>query len=227
MNMIKSGTRLYINITNHCNTNCPFCCMYSGTDKSTYMDFESFKNIIDECEGEFELQLEGGEPLTAPLLYLFMEYAYSTGRSKKIIILTNGIELEKHLVRLTDFSEFYQINIELKISINYWLISQVENFMHKMDMIDFATKDLQFLKVIFNVRKRSTGDEYIEELLQKYGLTGNSNVFYLQSYGKLSDSDYEKPVIVQNIDNWRIYSCDGECFYQDLIARSEHERELP
>ena len=44
---MKKGTRLYINITNHCNTDCPFCCMYSGTKKNTYMDFDTFKTIID------------------------------------------------------------------------------------------------------------------------------------------------------------------------------------
>ncbi|MBQ6628858.1 MAG: hypothetical protein IJH65_08585 [Methanobrevibacter sp.] len=32
---MKKGTRLYINITNRCNTRCPFCCMYSGEDKTT------------------------------------------------------------------------------------------------------------------------------------------------------------------------------------------------
>ena len=47
---MKKGTRLYINITNHCNTNCPFCCMYSGIKKNTYMGFETFKTIIDNCK---------------------------------------------------------------------------------------------------------------------------------------------------------------------------------
>ena len=53
---MKKGTRLYINITNKCNTNCPFCCMYSGTEKNTFMNFETYKKIIDDCKGDFELQ---------------------------------------------------------------------------------------------------------------------------------------------------------------------------
>ena len=73
---MKTGTRLYINITNRCNTTCPFCCMYSGVSKTTEMPFETFKNIIDENEGEFELQLEGGEPLLNKNIYLFIEKDY-------------------------------------------------------------------------------------------------------------------------------------------------------
>ena len=65
---MKKGTRLYINITNYCNTNCPFCCMYSGTKKNTYMGFETFKTIINNCKDNFELQLEGGESTISPIL---------------------------------------------------------------------------------------------------------------------------------------------------------------
>ena len=71
--MIKTGTRLYINITNACNTNCPFCCMYSSTENSKYMDFDTFRGIVDKYDSEFELQLEGGEPLVHPNIYLFIE----------------------------------------------------------------------------------------------------------------------------------------------------------
>ena len=88
---MKTGTRLYINITNRCNTTCPFCCMYSGESKSTEMPFETYKQIIDENDGEFELQLEGGEPLLNRNIYLFIEYAISTQRCKKVIVLSNGI----------------------------------------------------------------------------------------------------------------------------------------
>ena len=76
---MKTGTRLYINITNRCNTTCPFCCMYSGESKSTEMPFETYKQIIDENDGEFELQLEGGEPLLNRNIYLFIEYAIRAG----------------------------------------------------------------------------------------------------------------------------------------------------
>lgn len=121
---MKPGKRLYINITNRCNTECPFCCMYSGKTGFSDMGFETYREIINDCNKEFELQLEGGEPLLHPDLYLFLEYARSTGRCRKILILTNGLLLSEHIRRLVLFCEVYKIPLELKISINYWLIRE-------------------------------------------------------------------------------------------------------
>lgn len=222
---MKQGTRLYINLTNKCNTDCPFCCMYSGTAKSTFLTFDTFKTIIGSCEGSFELQLEGGEPLLHPNLYLFIEYAIATKRCMKIIILSNGILISEHIKRIADVATYNKILIELKISINYWLLQEQEDFLEKLNWLCFATCDMEYINILFNVRKR-TDDDWIEGELDKWGLKEQSNIFFLQSYGRLTDSNYEKPVIVQNIDNWRIYSCDGNCFGQDLIARSEHEKKL-
>lgn len=222
---MKNGTRLYINITNKCNTDCPFCCMYSGTNKNNFMSFDIFKNIIDSCNNDFELQLEGGEPLLHHQLYLMLEYAISTNRCKKVIILTNGILLDKHIKRLTDIANWYDILFEFKISINYWLLDLDKNLLSRMDKLVFSTQFIENINIVFNVRKRYN-DDWIDDELKKYHLFDKSNIFYFQSYGKLSDSSYDKPVIVQNIDNWFIYASDGTCFNQDLIARSEYEKEL-
>lgn len=222
---MKNGTRLYINLTNKCNTNCPFCCMYSGTNKNNFMSFDVFKNIIDTCDDIFELQLEGGEPLIHPNIYLMLEYAISTNKCIKVIILTNGIILDKHIKRMVDISNYYKILFEFKISINYWLLSEDKMFLSKMDKLVFSTQFIPNINIIFNVRKRHN-DDWIDEELKKYNLFNKSNIFYLQAYGKLKDSNYDKPVIVQNINNWRIYASDGTCFDKDLIKRSEYERDL-
>ena len=81
MKTVKKGKRLYINITNHCSANCPFCCMYSDSSKSTYMNFDIFKNIIDKNKDKLlEIQLEGGEPLEHKLINLFLEYSVSINK---------------------------------------------------------------------------------------------------------------------------------------------------
>ena len=194
---MKKGKRLYINITNKCNVECPFCCMYS-------------KQAITD--------------LLHKNLFLFLEYAVSTNRCTKIILLTNGILLEEHINRLIDFSSWNQILLEIKVSINYFLIEKNENHIKKMADLAFATKYIPSIDMVFNVRKRNEKDEDIETELKHYGIFEQSNVFYLQSYGKLKDSEeYEKPIIVQNIEDWSLYASDGKCFGQDLIARSEHE----
>ena len=220
-----SGTRLYINLTNKCNTDCPFCCMYSGTGKSSFLSFDAFKKIIDDTENEFELQLEGGEPLLHKDIFLFMEYAISTGRCKKIIILSNGILLQDYIKRFIDIAVWNDIKLEFKVSINYHLLQTSFRHLEKLGRLLFATQYIENIDFVFNVRKRFE-DTQIEDEIRRYGLYDKSNIFYLQSYGKLSDSKYEKPVIVQNIENWRIYASDGKCFEQDLIARSEHEKDL-
>ena len=72
---MKEGTRLYINLTNKCNTACPFCCMYSDPSKNTFMTFDIFRSIIDDCKTDFELQLEGGEPLLHKDINEFIDIA--------------------------------------------------------------------------------------------------------------------------------------------------------
>lgn len=63
------------------------------------------------------------------------------------------------------------------------------------------------------------------DLVEEAGLKEISNIFYLQSYGKYeNEKGYSKPVIVQNIDDWFIYACDGTCFGKDLVARSDYEK---
>jgi hypothetical protein len=95
-----------------------------------------------------------------------------------------------------------------------------------MNLLLFSVKYLKYINIIFNVRKRKEKDENLETLLKENDLYDNSNIYYLQSYGKLKNSNYDKPVIVQNIDNWFIYASDGTCFNQDLIARSDYEEKL-
>lgn len=203
--------------------------MYSGTDKNRFITFEQYKNIIDNCKTEFELQLEGGEPLLHKDIFLFMEYAIHTNKCKKIIVLTNGILLEKYMKRFIDIANWYSVKFEFKISINYYLLNQAnksrQNQLKQLSNLVFATEFIPYINILFNVRKRHDVDEWINDELEKYNLKNMSNIFYFQSYGKLKDSDkYDKPVIVQNIDNWKIYASDGTCFDQDLIARSEYEK---
>lgn len=217
--------RLYINLTNKCNSDCPFCCMYSGKEKNTFMNFNVFKYIIDGKDDDFELQLEGGEPLLHPFMLLFMWYAHSTGRCKKIIILTNGKLISDYLEEIISFMDRARIQIEIKMSINYWLYSENPHIFKQARDLHCATEFVDGISVKFNVRMRH-GDEWIIDLLKENKIYKQSNAFYLQSYGRMTGTDYEKPVIVQNIDDWFVYSCDGKCFGKDLIARSEYEKGL-
>ena len=113
--------RQYINITNSCNADCEFCCMWSSSKKSRFMSLEEFKEIINSKNNLFELQLEGGEPLLHKDMYQFMQYATDTRKCTKIIILTNGLLLGEHFERLVQFGRNNKIPIVIKASVNYWL----------------------------------------------------------------------------------------------------------
>lgn len=68
------GNKLYINITNHCDVCCPFCCMKSDGKKQSFMHFDTIHKIMKDMDGQYIVQLEGGEPTTHPQFYLLMEY---------------------------------------------------------------------------------------------------------------------------------------------------------
>lgn len=221
------ATRLYMNLTNNCNANCEFCCMYSSICKKTFLSFERFKSNIDCIIDDIELQLEGGEPLLHRDFYLFLEYARHVEKIKKIIILTNGIELKNHLPRIVDFHKYSKIPITIKVSINYWLLNMNKDHINWCQNYYYATEFIPDFNIMFNVRLRKNEDNNIIDSLKEKNLFDHSNVFYLQSYGRWTDKkDYEKPVIVQNIDNWYVFASDGTCFFRDLIARSEYEKTL-
>ena len=231
--------RLYINITNKCNLDCEFCCMYSNPQKTTFMSFNTYKNIIDEAikknDFNYEIQLEGGEPTLHPSLALFMLYAFSTRRVTKIIIMTNGLKVVKErdlLLRIIDTknvykSQIYQPKIEFKISINKSVLDKLD--IKELSYFDFSIKYVENVSIFLNARYDTEEEkEFIEKQINEFTDLGDRmQIFQLQSYGKFSDrDDLSKPIIVQNVDEWFIYASDGKCFNQDLIARSEYEKEL-
>lgn len=218
--------RQYINITNSCNADCEFCCMWSSSEKSKFMSLEEFKRIINSKDNLFELQIEGGEPLLHKGMYQFLQYATNTGRCLKIIILTNGFLLDEHFNHLIEFGESNNIPIIIKVSVNYWLYAINNKIVQKCREFYDLVKENPNFNIILNVRLRY-GDEWIVKLIEEAELKDISNIFYLQSYGRYeNEAGYSKPIIVQNIADWFVYACDGKCFGKDLLARSNYERRL-
>ncbi len=90
---LSAPTLIDINITYHCNLNCPHCYLSCNQKKQTAMSLENFKMIIDECAqlGITQIAIGGGEPTLHPDLKQMLAYT----RSKNIIpnISTNGKNL--------------------------------------------------------------------------------------------------------------------------------------
>jgi MoaA/NifB/PqqE/SkfB family radical SAM enzyme len=205
--------------------------MFSGPWNSTHLNFNKFKKIIDRSEGSFiEVQLEGGEPLLHEDLYLFLEYLRFTKRCIKIIISTNGIELKDHLERLITFCKYsnnnhYKIKLVIKKSINYHLYNLNNNIFKECNDLYLATEFIPNFKIEFNVRLRKE-DNWIIEKLKEFNILKQSKVFELQNYGRMNNSNYSKPFIVQNINKFSLFASDGKYFNHNLIKRSNYEKTL-
>ncbi len=219
-------TRYYFPLTNKCNADCDFCCMWSSSKKNLFLDFNRFKEIVDGGNKDFEIYLEGGEPFLNKHIMLFMEYAYYTGRCKKILISTNGLLLQDYSDRLIDFLNRSKIPMILKVSINYHLYNMDKNIFKKGRDLLAGVEFIENLKIVFNVRLRK-GDDWIVALLKENHLYEVSNVFYLQKYGRYEDkNEYDLPFIRQEVEEFHLFSTDGTDFGHDLIARSNHEKSL-
>jgi len=228
---VRNGYRVYLSLTSNCNLGCPFCCMYSGTGRETFIEVRRAFDILDMANARgvpVEVQLEGGEPFTHPGFWVILHYALTLDNIVKVNILTNGIDLISHLEHMVMLRrERPEVAFCLKVSVNYWILKEISGHMDTVAAAVFAVRHVKGVDVLLNVRER-VNDDY-RGMIDSYGLLDVSSIYKLQSYGRLSKAGrlYGKPVIVQNIDEWAVYGSDGTPFGHDLIGRSEHERTLP
>lgn len=98
------GNKLYINITNHCDVCCPFCCMKSDSKKQSFMNFDTIHKIMKDMDVPYIVQLEGGEPTTHPQFYLFMEYISTLEKVEEVVIDTNAFMLDRHIDKIVEIA---------------------------------------------------------------------------------------------------------------------------
>ncbi len=86
-----------IEISNHCDLECPICIVWNQNSWNITVD--EFKFVIDgliEKEGTLELALlSGGEPTLHPQFFELCEYATSKPEIKRILISSHGIKIGK------------------------------------------------------------------------------------------------------------------------------------
>lgn len=216
-----------INITNHCNLSCSFCCVYGSPKNRSFLEFEKFKEIVDTYKNyALEVKLEGGEPLLHPRLFLFIEYLATLKNLKKIIIQTNGIILEEHADHIMNDAIRLNIPIEVKIAINDVVLEQNKSHMLMCKAMFLRSQRIPNLRVSFAVRYLSDDDlEYLLGLIDEYSIPRiYCDIDIFKSYGRLSDSEYPEIIDPDGAADWVCYTSDGTFFGTDLVARSEHEK---
>lgn len=195
------------------------------------MDFNTFKNILDKNnENKTIVQIEGGEPLLHPLLFLFLEYCSILECVEKIVIDTNGEILKDKIDKIIEIAERNRKHIIIKPSINSYILKVRKNAISEYDNISSACEFLEYVDIIFNVRYTDEMDNnYISNMLssvvnKKYF---KYSKYRFNRYGRAENNKDLPELQITNIyDNWKIYSCDGKCFYTDLVKRSIHEKNL-
>lgn len=103
--------RLYIEITNVCNLNCPFC--LPSRQAQRFMSVEDFKHLLSEIGDEtdhlyFHVK---GEPTLHPQLKTFLDLANES--KKKVHLVSNGTRLNALDFDLTSHPALAQLSISL------------------------------------------------------------------------------------------------------------------
>jgi hypothetical protein len=222
--------RYYLAITNSCNRECEFCSMFSRPGLNTYMSIEWIKEKFDGMEDEFEIQLEGGEPMIHPDWSHIFLYFNEHPQCKKIIITTNATKLPRSVNGFVEYFKMFKKPFVFKPSVNHHLIDHDIHLFERCSSIKEALKQFPSGQLIINVRRRKgvqDDDKWICQELSVRGLIDCSNIFFIQRYGFASTmAEYDMPFIVTNPMDFHLYSPDGMDFGQDLLARSQHMKEL-
>ncbi|MBM3199530.1 radical SAM protein [Candidatus Woesearchaeota archaeon] len=242
---LKMVRKYYFAITNACNRSCELCSCYSDPTRSTYLNLETFKEILPK-EGDFEVQLEGGEPTLHPNLEDMIRHAQETGRCTKVTLGTNAtllpyayidkkLDFELSVKNIKDYFLKFKTPFTLKPSINYYLIKSDCIHLDKAESIRDAFSQLKTYgdySLVFNVRRRKKplsddDDEWLVKELDRRGLKEISNLFFYQRYGYAKDrEELELPFIIPDPVEFYLIGPDGKNWGTDLIARSEGMKDM-
>jgi len=114
----RKRLRFDIPITDHCNLNCKYCCTFSPLAEKTFLNAQTISldlyKLSEITKGETDdIVLGGGEPLLHPELIEIMEAVRKYFPNGEIIILTNGILLNKQSNEFWNACRKNRINIRI------------------------------------------------------------------------------------------------------------------
>lgn len=164
-----------ISIVNYCNLKCPYCFANDMIIENNYtITVKELKNIFEFCAKTHDpVGIIGGEPTLHPqfsdILTCFKEYKLFNMQEKRIIIYTNGIELEKYLVNTENFYNYFA----LLLNINHPDNMTDEQYNKTLKTLDRLKKDNAFntfATIGCNFYPSRTDYTYIWDIARKYGI---------------------------------------------------------
>lgn len=166
----KDRPSLEIHVADHCNLNCVGCTHYSPISETNLLDINKLKNDLELLKKSRlsifmkEIRLLGGEPLLHPEIDKIIKTTREFFPKKKIIIVTNGILLNKENQLLEDTCK--DANVIIKITkypvlINFdSIIKRLKNKGVKCEIYgDRCNSDSFFLSRI-SLKKKSKWENY-------------------------------------------------------------------
>ena len=132
--MKKRFKKIYIEITNACNLNCPFC--IKNQRKTIYMTIDNYKLIIDKIKDytkEIYLHILG-EPLLHKNIIEFIEYASNSNLLVNITTngyLINNLNNNQNIHRLNlslhSYNEIYKVDLNTYLDNIFNTIDNIRN----------------------------------------------------------------------------------------------------
>lgn len=220
--------RIYFALTNHCNRSCPWCSTCSSPKGSTWLSPEDFAARLPAA-GQFQVQLEGGEPTLHPRFWEFVHISRGHPRCTNMVLCTNGVVLPRKPEKLRAWIERLGQPLTIKLSINHHLLDHDPGLLKlASDMRDLFGELGGERMLLINVRLRrgyENDDQRVKDNVEAAGLLPHANVFFLQSYGFASgETNWNPPAPVW--DRFSLVNPDGQTYGPDLVARSEGMRAL-
>jgi len=176
---------IFIETTANCNLSCSYCPREKLNEN---MDFQLFKNIVDECSEygprSFSLHLFG-EPLLYPHIIPAIDYIKSRNKRHTILLTTNGTVLNKFAKRL--------------------LGSGVDRLIWSWRKLDvpFSSDTLEVLRKIGMVRILI--EETPKEEIEKWSKFPNVEIKHLHNYGGQIDTSKWGIKKDKESDRWPCY----------------------
>ncbi len=220
--------RVYVAVTNRCNRRCPWCSTCSTPEGSTFLDLDAYRASFP-AEGQFQVQLEGGEPTLHPRFLELVRTARAEPRCDRVVVCSNGVLIPRAAPALHAWLAALGAPLTLKVSVNHHLLARDPGLMALCRALrDEAAALGGDRLLVVNVRLRrgvEDDDRAVRQAVEAAGLTPHANVFFLQAYGfAAAEAGWEPPRPVS--DRFTLVNPDGRVLGPDLVARSEAMRRL-
>ena len=203
---MKRFRKVYLEISNICNLSCSFC---PGTKREKRaMTEEQFHLLLPKLRPwtDFLYFHLMGEPLCHPKLYTFMALASEEGF--KVILTTNGTDLQQHGDLLLDAPGLHKVNVSL----------------HAFEANDLKMPFDVYLDGCFSFGQKAQGKVLVSYRLWNHGGRDKKNTAILERLQTYFPDDWVQESRGIRIGN-RVYLEHGNKFdWPDLAAPVQSER---